>query len=92
MTFCTVILYTTKVILRSGPILKVALVTSVAILNVAVSETYYGCRVAFYPINYINISSSSYHSIMLNNIRRANNYQDDRTIQNGHQIEDYSHI
>ena len=32
---------------------------------------YCGCRVAFYRINYISLSLSKFHSIMLNNIRHV---------------------
>ena len=64
-TFCTVILCTTKVILRSGPLVILA-----AILNVALVERifrYYGCRAALFCISLIILEN--YHSIMLNTIR-----------------------
>ena len=51
------------------------MVTLVAILNFALCETYYGCRLSF----------ANYHSIMLNKI---NNFQDGQNLQNGRQIED----
>ena len=69
--------------------------TLAAILNVPFVERifrYCSCRAALYCMNYISLSLENYHIIMLNTIRHLNNFQDGRKIQNGRQIEDYSHI
>ena len=53
---------------------------------------YCGRRAALYCMNYISLSLENNHSIMLNTIAHLDNFQDGRQIQNGRQIEDYSHI
>ena len=43
-------------------------------------------------MNYLSLSLENYHSLRLNTITNLNNFQHGPKIQNGRQIEDYSHI
>ena len=90
------ILYTTKVILRSISILKVTRGDLGSQFECPLWNVFLGIAVALrlynYCMNYISLSLENYHIIMLNTIIHLNNFQDGRKIQNGPQIEDYSHI
>ena len=71
-TFCIVILYTTKVILRLRPILKVTGGDLGSHFEccpfVERIFRYCGCRAALYCMYYISLSLENYHSIMLNTL------------------------
>ena len=66
MTFCTVILHAKKVILRSGPILKVTYSDLGGHFVFCPLWNVFLYIAVEYRINDISLSLSNYHSIMLN--------------------------